>query len=260
MIEKAVEIPGIAADALSFRPDDIADFPGVVFLTDIWGIRPANIGMAKRLAERGFAVLMPNVFHRYSRITPDGFEHGGAEERTRAMHALFAALTPENMVTDGKAYVDFLLAQKGVKKGSASARSEATAYGRAPSNKAGIVGYCFTGQMAVRTAAAVPDIVAAAASFHGGFLVTDKPDSPHRILGPVKARLYFGHAVQDSTATPEQVEILEASLRDWHGAFESEFYEGALHGWTVPSRDVYNEVQAERAFKKLVELFEGTLE
>ena len=71
-----MKFPAIGAEALFFRPDDIADFPGVVFLTDIWGIRPANIGVAKRLAERGFAVLMPNVFHRYSRMTPDGFEHG----------------------------------------------------------------------------------------------------------------------------------------------------------------------------------------
>ena len=243
MIDTKVEIPGIGAEALFFRPDDVAEFPGVVFLTDIWGIRPANIGVAKRLCERGFSVLMPNVFHRYSRMTPDGFESENQDEMMKALQALFAALTPGQMVGDGKAYVDFLLAQKGVKKG-----------------KVGAVGYCFTGQMAVRTAAAVPDHVAAAASFHGGFLVTDKPDSPHRILGPIKARLYFGHAVEDSTATPEQVATLEAALRDWHGAFQSEFYEGARHGWTVPGRDVYNELQAERAFEKLVELFEATLE
>lgn len=243
MIETKVEISAVQAEGLFFRPDDIADFPGIVFLTDIWGIRPATISVAKRLCGRGFAVLMPNVFHRYSRITPDGFEHGSEEERKKAMFALFSALTPQNMVDDGKAYVDFLLAQKGVKRG-----------------KAGIVGYCFCGQMAVRTPAATPGKVAAAASFHGGFLVTDKPDSPHKILGPIKARLYFGHAVEDSTATPEQVKTLEAALRDWHGAFESEFYEGALHGWTVPGRDVYNEVQAERAFEKMVELFEATLE
>jgi carboxymethylenebutenolidase len=243
MIETKVEIRGLGVEALFFRPDDIADFPGVVFLTDIWGIRPANIGVARRLAEQGFAVLMPNVFHRYSRMTQDGFEHGSQEEIMKTLHALFAALTPQNMVDDGKAYVDFLQGQKGVKKG-----------------EVGIVGYCFTGQMAVRTAAALPDKVAAAASFHGGFLVTAAPDSPHKVLGPIKARLYFGHAVEDSSATPEQVEILEASLRDWHGAFESEVYEGALHGWTVPGRDVYNEIQAERAFEKMVGLFEATLE
>ena len=243
MIETKVEIPGLGAEALLLRPDDIAEFPGVVFLTDIWGIRPGPISVAKRLCERGFAVLMPNVFHRYSRMTPDGFEHGDHDEKMKALHALFQALTPQNMVDDGRAYIDFLLAQKGVTKG-----------------KLGAVGYCFTGQMAVRMAAAEPDKVAAAASFHGGFLVTDNPDSPHQILGPIKARLYFGHAVEDSSATPEQVETLEAALRDWHGAFQSEVYDGARHGWTVPGRDVYNEVQAERAFEKLVELFEGTLE
>ena len=76
------------------------------------------------------------------------------------------------------------------------------------------------------------------------------------IDAPIKARLYFGHAVEDSTATPEQVATLEGALRDWHGAFQSEVYEGAKHGWTVPGRDVYNELQAERAFEKEVELFD----
>jgi carboxymethylenebutenolidase len=242
MIETSFEIPTIATETLLFRPDDIAEFPGIIFLTDIWGIRPANIGMAKRLADKGFAVLMPNVFHRYSRITPDGFEPGDEAEMHKALHTLFGCLTAEQMVSDGAAYIDFLLAQKGVKAG-----------------KVGVVGHCFTGQMALRMAAAVPDKVAAAASFHGGFLVTDKPDSPHKQIPHVKARLYFGHAVEDASATPEQVKILEATLRDWHGAFQSETYEGALHGWTVPGRPVYNELQAERAFEKEVELFDATL-
>ena len=243
MIETKVEIPDLGAEALLLRPDDIADFPGVVFLTDIWGIRPGPISMAKRLSDKGFTVLMPNVMHRYGPIAPDGYETDDAAENRMRIGKLFTSLTPEQMASDGNAYVDFLLAQKGVKKGNA-----------------GVVGYCFTGQMAVRMAAAQPDKIAAAASFHGGFLVTPAPDSPHKILSPIKARLYFGHAVEDSTATPEQVKTLEAALRDWHGAFQSEFYEGALHGWTVPGRDVYNEMQAERAFEKLVELFEATLE
>ena len=242
MIETQFEIPTIATETLLFRPDDIAEFPGVIFLTDIWGIRTSNIGMAKRLAEKGFAVLMPNVFHRYSRNQPNGFEPENDAEKQKALHTLFGCLTAAQMVSDGKAYVDFLLAQKGVKPG-----------------KVGVVGYCFTGQMALRIAAAEPDRVAAAASFHGGFLVTDKPDSPHKQIAKVKARLYFGHAVEDSSATPEQIETLEAALRDWHGAFQSETYEGAKHGWTVPGRPVYNELQAERAFEKEVELFDATL-
>jgi carboxymethylenebutenolidase len=243
MIETKLEIPTVATETYLYRPDDVGEFPGIVFLTDIWGIRPANIGMAKRLADKGFAVLLPNVLHRYSRITPDGFEPADEKEVPKTLQMLFAALTPANMESDGKAYVDFLQAQKGVKPG-----------------KIGIVGHCFTGQMALRTAAAVPDRIAAAASFHGGFLVTDKPDSPHRLLPRIKARLYFGHAVEDSSATPEQVAILEQALRDWRGAFQSETYEGARHGWTVPGRNVYNELQAERAFEKEVELFEATLE
>jgi carboxymethylenebutenolidase len=242
MIETRFEIPTIATETLLFRPDDIADFPGVIFLTDIWGIRPANITMARRLAEKGFAVLMPNVFHRYSRNQPNGFEPENEAEKHKALQTLFGCLTADQMVSDGKAYIDFLLAQKGVKSG-----------------KAGVVGYCFTGQMALRMAAADPAHVAAAASFHGGFLVTDKPDSPHKQIPKVKGRLYFGHAVEDASATPEQIETLEAALRAWQGAFQSETYEGAKHGWTVPGRTVYNELQAERAFEKEVELFDATL-
>jgi len=242
MIEEKVEIPGLGAEALLLRPDGAGEFPGVLFFTDIWGIRPGNIGMAKRLAEKGFAVLMPNVIHRYGPIQPQGLETDDPQENKKRLGELFQALTPQQMVSDGAAYVDFLQAQKGVKPG-----------------KIGAVGYCFTGQMAVRIAASQPDQIAAAVSFHGGFLVTDKPDSPHRILSPITARLYFGHAVEDSSATPEHVAALEQALRDWHGAFQSEVYEGALHGWTVPGRAVYNELQAERAFEKLVELFDATL-
>src|ERR1019366_6231547 len=109
MIETRFEIPTLGAETLLFRPDDVADFPSIVFMTDIWGIRPANIAMARRLAEKGFAVLLPNVLYRYSRITPDGFEPEDETEKHKALHALFAALTPADMVSDGAAYIDFLL-------------------------------------------------------------------------------------------------------------------------------------------------------
>ncbi len=157
----------------------------MIFLTDIWGIRPANIGMAKRLAEKGFAVPMPNVFHRYSRIQPNGWKPDDESQMHKALQILFGTLTAEQMVSDGAAHTDFLLAQVGVKPG-----------------KIGVVGYCFSGQMALRIAAAEPDHVVAAASFHGGFLVTGKPGSPHTVIPRVKARLYFGHAVEDGTARP----------------------------------------------------------
>jgi len=121
MIETKFEIPTIATETLLLRPDGIADFPGVVFLTDIWGIRPANIGMARRLAEKGFAMLMPNVFHRYSRIQPNGWKLQDEAEIRKALPILFDTLTAEQMESDGKAYIDFLLAQKGVKSGKIGA-------------------------------------------------------------------------------------------------------------------------------------------
>lgn len=245
MIEQKLEVTIDAqqVEALFFRPDDVGSFPGVIFYTDIWGIRPANIGVARRLAEQGFAVLMPNVFFRYSKITPNGFEPDDKSQIMPRLRELFATETRAQMMSDGATYVDALLKCPGVQPG-----------------KVGAVGYCYTGQMAVLTAASVPDTVAAAASFHGGFLVADDPLSVHKQLAGIQAQLYFGHAVDDGTATPDQVATLETALRDWRGAFQSEFYEGALHGWTVPGRDVYNEPQAERAFAKLVELFKVTLE
>src|ERR1700759_5568736 len=111
MIEEKIEIPTINTETLLLRPDGIGEFPGVVFLTDIWGIRPANIGMAKRLAEKGFTVLMPNVFHRYPRITPNGWKPDDEAEVHKALATLFGTLNAQQMVSDGKAYVDFLLAQ-----------------------------------------------------------------------------------------------------------------------------------------------------
>jgi carboxymethylenebutenolidase len=247
MIEQQFEIalPDGKAQAFFYKPDDVGTFPGLVFLTDIWGIRDANRGMAKRLADRGFAVLMPNVFFRHGPLplTPPGFVFKPGEPASmRVMAELFKALTAPQMAADGKVYVDTLLKQKGVAAG-----------------KVGVVGYCFTGAMTLRMAAADPDRIAAAASFHGGRLVTDDADSPHLLLPRIRARLYFGHAVQDQSITAQQIEILEAALRGWHGAFQSETYAGALHGWSVPDRPVYNELQAERAFEKLVELFDATL-
>jgi carboxymethylenebutenolidase len=146
------------------------------------------------------------------------------------------------MEEDADAYVKFLAAQQGVRGGVV-----------------GVVGYCLTGAMAMRVAAARPDKVAAMASFHGGRLFTDSPTSPHLSLPRIKARLYFGHAVNDRSMPQEAIEKFEAALKVWAGRYESEVYEGAYHSWTVPDSPVYNQPQAERAFEKLKALFAETL-
>jgi carboxymethylenebutenolidase len=111
--------------------------------------------------------------------------------------------------------------------------------------------------MAVRIATACPDRVGAAASFHGGRLVTDSPESPHLLLPRIKSRLYFGHAIKDASMPPEAIDKLGEALVQWGGRYESEVYEGAFHGWTGKDSRVYNEAQAERAFGKLIELAAG---
>src|SRR5262249_47866130 len=123
----------------------------------------------------------------------------------------------------------------------------------------GVVGYCFTGALALRMAAARADRVAAAASFHGGGLYTAAPTSPHLVLPRVKARLYFGHAVEDRSMPAEAIARPGRALGGWGGRFESETYGGASHSWTVPDSPIYNQPQAERAFAKLTELFAATL-
>jgi carboxymethylenebutenolidase len=113
--------------------------------------------------------------------------------------------------------------------------------------------------MALRTAAVCADQVAAAASFHGGQLVTQEPDSPHSRILQVKGELYFGHAVEDQSMPPDAIEKLNDTLKGWGGEYQSEVYEGALHGWTVPGRDVYNQKQAERHHEKLLALLKRNL-
>jgi carboxymethylenebutenolidase len=217
--------------------------PGVVFLTDIGGIRGSQRQMAGRLAAEGYSVLLPNVFYRTG--TPPMFDPPfkmGDERSMKRVAELSAPLTPEAIERDAGAYVDFLAGHASVSDGAM-----------------GVVGYCFSGAVALRTAATRPDRIAAAASFHGGRLFTDASTSPHLLLSRIRARLYFGHAVQDRGMPAEAIAGLDAALRAWGGVFESEVYEGAYHSWTVPDSPVYDPSQAERAFEKLTELFAQTL-
>jgi carboxymethylenebutenolidase len=245
VIEQHVEIRTAdgTSDGVLFTADDGRPSPGVIFLTDIGGIRPSQRQMAGRVAAEGYTVLMPNIFYRTGKLPVWNFKLNFGEERTtKRMAELKGPLTPEAAERDGAAYVDFLAGEESVSSGPM-----------------GVVGYCLSGSCAMRTAAVRPDGIAAAASFHGGGLYTDDLNSPHRALPRVKARLYFGHAIQDKSMPQEAIEKLDQALARWGGRYESEVYEGAFHGWTVPDSPVYNSPQAEKAFGKLRELFGKTL-
>jgi carboxymethylenebutenolidase len=245
MIEKEIDIrtPDGTADGFLYQPEAKGRWPGVIHLTDIGGIRAVNRDFSKRLAAEGYAVLMPNVFYRTSKppVIPPGLKHGD-EKFMQRVQVLTAPLTPEAVERDASAYTDSLVKQESVNRGPF-----------------GIVGYCFTGGVALRMSATRPEKFAAVASFHGGRLFTDDPASPHTVLPRVKARLYFGHAVEDRSMPKEMIDKLEGALKSWGGRYESETYEGARHGWTMPDSPAYNQPQAERAFTKLVELFTATI-
>ncbi len=244
-LEQEIPLPDGTCQTVLFHPDGKSGekWPGVLYLTDIGGIRAANRDSARRLANQGYAVLEPNVFYHTDRIPIEPpFRSLPPEEMKRRIAELSAPLTPKTMERDLSLYLDFLAAQPCVRPG-----------------KMGVVGFCFTGKMALHAAAARPDKIAAAASFHGGGLYTSDASSPHLTLPRIKAELYFGHAVNDRSMPAEAIEKLEAALKQWGGKYENPTYEGAAHSWTVTDSPVYNQTQAERAFEKLVQLLMRTL-
>jgi carboxymethylenebutenolidase len=249
MSEKEIEIKmadGVC-DAVLYEAEDGKKRPGVIHYPDILGIRPSHREMAKRLADTGYTVLLVNPFYRTARgklfdFTPN---FAGDERTMKRFGELVGPLPPEAMEKDASTYVNYLATQPTV---SAA--------------RIGAVGYCFTGQMALRTASARPDRTGAIASFHGGGLYADKPTSPHLALSRIPKdgpQLYFGHAVRDHSMPAEAIEKLDGALKAWDGKYESEVYADALHGWTVADSAAYNRPQAERAFAKLTGLYAGAL-
>jgi carboxymethylenebutenolidase len=239
-----VRTPDGTADAYLTRPDGRGDLPGVLFVMDAYGLRPRIEEMADGIAEHGYVVLAPNVFYRAGRAPvlpmPDHTDPERRGEFMTAVRPLMNELTPEVIARDSAAYLDFL-------------SDRAT-------GPVGITGYCMGGRYGWRVAAAHPDRVAALGSFHGGGFVTDAPDSPHLSAGKIESELYFGHADQDASMTPEQIGVLERALDDAGVTYRSELYEGALHGYTMSDTAVYNEAAAERHFRELFALLERTLD
>jgi carboxymethylenebutenolidase len=245
MPEQEVEIPTQdgSSDSVLLYPDGEGTGPGILYFTDIAGIRPTNRESAARVSKQGYVVLMPNIFYRTGRapMRPP-FRDLDADARGKRIAELSGPLTPETMERDASTYIDFLASQPRTRKGMLA-----------------VVGHCFSGKMAMYAAAARADRVAAVASFHGGGLYTDAPTSPHLILPRIKAKLYFGHATGDRSMPAEGITKFEDALKRWGGKYESETYKDAQHGWTSADSPVFNQIQAERAYGKLLELLQETL-
>src|SRR5438477_8886020 len=230
-----ITTPDGTCDAYFVHPASGAA-PGVLLWPDIFGLRPAMRQMGKRLAESGYAVLVVNPFYRTKKApTADN----GAATPIQGLMPLAQALNETTHMTDAKAFIGWLDQQASVAK----------------NRKMGTQGYCMGGPIALRTAAAVPGRVGAVASFHGGGLVTNTPNSPHLQAAKSKAQFLIAIAANDDARAPDDKSVLKETFSKASLPAEIEVYTGAAHGWCPPDSQVYNEPQAEKAWTRLLALY-----
>ena len=238
-----IETPDGEADCYFVHPAE-GRHAAVIVWPDIVSIRPAFRAMGKRLAESGYSVLVVNPYYRTHKgqIVPDGktFRDPGIRDLLMP-HA--RSLSPDTCVSDGRAYVAWLDQQASVDTG----------------RKIGTTGYCMTGSYVMRLAAAIPDRIGAGGSFHGGGLATEAEDSPHLLADQMRAGFLIAIAANDDERNPQEKVLLREAFDEHDVRAEVEVYEDTLHGWCPPDSAVYNEAQAERAWSRLLALFEREL-
>jgi len=253
VIETDVKIKTLdgTCDAAFIHPKT-GSYPGVLIWPDAFGLRPSMREIARHLAAEGYSVLVPNPFYRVAKaphLEPSHFSFQNPADRAKLQPLMASVNAPGNAEKDAVAFVAFLDAQKEVNH----------------AKKIGTQGYCMGGALVVRTAAALPDRIGAGASFHGGGLVTDKSDSPHRLAPKIRAHMYFGVASNDDARQPDAKDKLKEAFATAGVPAEIEVYPGALHGWCVPDMPlqngapVYSQPDAERAWGKLVALYRRAL-
>jgi carboxymethylenebutenolidase len=231
-------------DAVLFHPAGQGSWPAVLVWPDIMGLRPAFRDMGRRLAGQGYVVLVPNPFYRSAKapVIGDNFDFSNPEQRAR-LTGYRSAMTDEGIDHDAQAYLSFLDAQAQTSK----------------RRKAGVQGYCMGGALSFRTAAAVPNRIAAVGSFHGGNgLVTQNPNSPHLLIAKTNATFLVCQAQNDDAQNPQMKDDLKAAFAVAKRSATVEVYQ-ANHGWCVKGGQVYNEAEAERAWTALGQLYRTSL-
>jgi len=238
-----IKTPDGAADAYFVHPAK-GKHPGVLIWPDIFGLRPAFKEMATRLAESGYSVLVINPFYRTSKA-PTAPEHADFNDpaTAKALMALMGSLNADTALTDAKAFIPFLDQQPAVDR----------------KRKIGTTGYCMGGPFVMRTAAAFPERIGAGATFHGGGLVSDQPDSPHLLIPQMKAHFLIAIAENDDAKQPTAKDTLRDSFAKAQLPAEIEVYAGTMHGWCPTDSHVYNHDQAEKAWSRLLVLFGNSL-
>ncbi len=215
--------------------------PAILFFMDAGGIRPALLGMAQRLADAGYVVLLPDLFYRYGAYGPFDPKEVFKGDFRLILGPLMATTGNAKAAEDVDAFLAYLDTRPDVR-----------------GDKVGAVGLCMGGGMAIAAAGTRPDRVAAVASFHGGNLATDKEDSPHLHAPKLAAELYIAAAENDGSYPPAMAERLEHALKEAEVSYRAENY-AAHHGWMKPDFPVYDEVQAERGWGKMLPFFKRIL-
>lgn len=238
-----ITTPDGVADCYFVHPSS-GSHAAVIVWPDILGLRPAFRAMGKRLAQSGYSVLVVNPFYRSARspVVEEGASFGDTETRNIVL-PMAGALNAETHFTDARAMVSFLDQQSAVDT----------------SRKIGTTGYCMGGPMVMRTMAAVPSRVGAGGTFHGGGLATDADNSPHLLIPQMQASVLHAVAANDDENDPEAKNTLREAYAAAGLSAEIEVYTDTLHGWCPPDSQVYNEAQAERAWSRLLNLFDSAL-
>jgi carboxymethylenebutenolidase len=240
--EITIRTPDGDCPAYLAKPSGKGPWPGVIFFMDGIGYRPLLADMAGRLAGHGYVVLMPDTFYRYRPYEPISFSKPLTEEdRAKLMKRVYESFDPARMKTDITAFLTTLDADADV-----------------ATDGYGCTGYCMGGRWALTAAGMFPDKFAAAASFHGGGLATDTPDSPHKLAGAIKAKVLVAGAEKDEHFDDAQKARLEATFKAAGTDARVEIWP-ALHGWTMSDAPIYNAEQAERHWTEMLKLFDETL-
>ncbi|HUX33799.1 MAG TPA: dienelactone hydrolase family protein [Gemmatimonadaceae bacterium] len=244
MVETALELPTSdgTMPVWTYRPHGDGAFPAVIFYMDGVAIRPVLFEMARRLASHGYYVALPDLFYRAGRYKPfDGATVFSDEPERARLMTLIRSVTSQGLATDTDAILAHFDAEPA-----------------ADGTHVGTVGYCMGGSAALSAAGRHPECVLAAASYHGGRLATDQPDSPHLLAPRMRARVYVGYAENDNGFQEPQRELLERALTAAGVPHEIVLYHGA-HGFTMADLPVYNHDEAERHWTTMLALFGATL-
>ncbi|MFI9326880.1 dienelactone hydrolase family protein [Kitasatospora sp. NPDC052868] len=238
--------PDGTADAYLAHPDDGGRYPGILLYMNAFGLRPSLEAAARRIAAAGYTVLAPNVLYRHGRAPlielPELINPAADPTIFERLGPMMDALTPGLAMRDAGAYLRWL------------ADSPLTTEG-----PVGITGYCLGAGLALRTAGTYPDRVAAAAGFHGSHLASEEADSPHLLADRITAELYFGHADQDRSMPPEQIDRLDKALTEAGVRHTCEVYGGARHGFTQTDTAPYDEAATDRHWEALMALLKRAL-